>query len=36
LFVNACRLLMTRIITLDNITQADEYLTLFCKKIERL
>ena len=36
LFVNACRLLMTRIITVDNVTQADEYLTLFCKKFERL
>lgn len=36
LFVNACRLLMTRIITVDNIAQADEYLTLFCKKFESL
>ena len=36
LFVNACRLLMTRIITSDNIAQADEYLILFCKKFERL
>ena len=27
---------MTRIITSDNVTQADEYLTLFCKKFERL
>jgi len=36
LFVNACRLLITRIITSDNIMQADEYLTLFCKTFERL
>ena len=36
LFINVCRLLITRIITSDNLTQADEYLTLFCKKFKNL
>ena len=36
LFVNACRLLMTRIISIDNVKQADKYLMLFCKKFQRL
>ena len=31
LFVNTCRLLMTRIILVDNVKQANEYLMLFYK-----
>ena len=34
LFVNACRLLCSRIITISNIHTAHSYLTLFCKKVE--
>ena len=36
LFVNACRLLITRIITKDSVKEADQYLVLFCKKFQRL
>ena len=36
LFVNACLLLITRIITKDSVKEADQYLVLFCKKFQRL
>ena len=36
LFVNACRLLCSRIITKSNVRTAHDYLTLFCKKVETI
>ena len=36
LFVNACQLMMTRIISIDTVSRADGYLVLFCKTFQRL
>ena len=36
LFVNACRLMLTRIISVDTVSKADDYLVLFCKTFQRL
>ena len=36
IFVNACRLMLTRIISLDAVSQADNYLVLFCRTFQRL
>lgn len=36
LFVNACRLMITRIISLDSVSKADDYLVLFCKTFQTL
>ena len=36
LFVNACRLMLPRIISVDTVSKADDYLVLFCKTFQRL
>jgi len=36
IFVNACRLMLTQIISLDTVSQADDYLVLFCRTFQRL
>ena len=36
LFVNACPLMLTQIISVDTVSKADDYLVLFCRTFQRL